>query len=363
MYNNRKITGKMKKILLIIVCGIIAIVVYRNCEHEDGDDTSINGYVGMVSAVHGNVLDLTSGLHARLIGTDGRSSVEMFLRGAYVGKQVTLYADSHGQKQNIVTGNDTVDVYAVETGVMNYCINRLAVLQDPESYHPTEALDSTTVEPWVTEDRPVPVGNLALYMKPRTFLIATPDGIGTGFFISETGLAVTNWHVLPPNQEKSSQAYLYQDDPDDSQIYSNKKRSIKNVLWSSDINGLDITIFSVDLENGEKVSYFNIAKRRPIQGDQVSTYGNPHGLTASFSQGVVSAFRSDPYNANRDVQLVQYDMATNGGNSGGPVCDKYGQIVAVHELGDKNLQNVNYGIDAMQVRQVLDQLKVNYGGR
>lgn len=355
----------MKKFLLIVLAAIILLVVYRNSKNPDvNGGTSINGYQGVVERVSGNVLVLTSGLHARLIGTDGRSSVEMFLRGAYVGKRVTLYADSHNQKQHIVMGNDTVDVYAIETGTLGYCINRLAVLQDPESYHPTEALDSTTVEPWVgPTPSPVPVGNLALYMKPRTFLIATPTGIGTGFFISETGLAVTNWHVLPPTQEKSSQAYLYQDDPDDSQIYSNKKRNIKNILWSSDMNGLDLTIFSVDLENGEKVSYFNVAKRRPIQGDQVSTYGNPHGLTASFSQGVISAFRSDPINENRNVQLVQYDMATNAGNSGGPVCDKYGQIVAVHELGDKSLQNVNYGIDAMQLRQVLDQLKVSYGGR
>lgn len=353
----------MKKILFIIIAVVLVFVAYRNCHDMGNTGTSINGYQGVVGAVNGNVLDLTSGLHARLIGTDGRASVEMFLRGAYVGKHVTLYADSHDQKQNIEKSNDTVDVYAVEVGTLGYCINRLAVLHDPESYHPTEVLDSASVEPWVKGVSPVPIDNLALYMKPRTFLISTPKGIGTGFFISETGLAVTNWHVLNPIHEKSSKAYLYQDDPDDSQIYSNKKRNIKNVLWSSDTDGLDITIFSVDLENGEKVPYFNLAKRRPIQGDQVSTYGNPNGLTASFSQGVISAFRSDPYNVNRNVQLVQYDMATNGGNSGGPVCDKYGQIVAVHELGDKRLQNVNYGIDAMQLRQVLDRLKVNYGGR
>lgn len=353
----------MKKIILIAIIIVVAIATYRNCQNSDNTGTSINGCQGVVSAVNGNVLDLTSGLHARLIGTDGRSTIEMFLRGAYLGKQVTLYADSHNQKQNILSANDTVDVYAIETGTMGFCINRLAVLQDPDSYHPTEALDSTSVKQWIEKEIPPVVTNLALYMKPRTFLIATPKGIGTGFFISETGLAVTNWHVLSPEQEKNSQAYLYQDDPDDSQIYSNKKRNIKNILWSQNMNGLDITIFSVDLEKGEKVPYFNVAKRRPIQGDQVSTYGNPHGLTASFSQGVVSAFRSDPYNTDRDVQLVQYDMATNGGNSGGPVCDKCGQIVAVHELGDKTLQNVNYGIDATQLRQVLDQLRVNYGGR
>ena len=60
---------------------------------------------------------------------------------------------------------------------------------------------------------------------------------------------------------------------------------------------------------------------------------------------------------------MQYDMTTNPGNSGGPVCDKYGQIVAVHELGNKNMQNTNYGIDARQVRAVLNKLGLKYGGK
>ena len=92
----------------------------------------------------------------------------------------------------------------------------------------------------------------------------------------------------------------------------------------------------------------------------MSTLGNPHGLTASFSSGVLSAYRPDP---ERDVLLMQYDMATNGGNSGGPVCDKYGQIIAVHEMGDKSAQGINFGIDAMQLRSQLDRLGLQYGGK
>lgn len=56
-------------------------------------------------------------------------------------------------------------------------------------------------------------------------------------------------------------------------------------------------------------------------------------------------------------------MSTNGGNSGGPVCDEYGRVIAVHELGRKDLQNVNFGIDILQVRDVLNGLSINYGGK
>lgn len=60
---------------------------------------------------------------------------------------------------------------------------------------------------------------------------------------------------------------------------------------------------------------------------------------------------------------MQYTMSTNGGNSGGPVCDEYGRVIAVHELGRKDLQNVNFGIDILQVRDVLNGLSINYGGK
>lgn len=351
----------MKKLFLIVVAVVVGFICLKKCRPTDSG-IEINGTVGTVESVDGNVLNLTSGLHARLLGIEAnRTDVEMFLRSQFIGKQVTLYADSRYNVQCIATPNDTLDVYVVENDKRTYCINRQVAMEYPDTYREIQIFDSTG---WVgTAGHLYEKKNLALYMKQRTFLIQTPEGIGTGFFINEDGLAVTNWHVLKPGQENSSLAVLYQDDPNDSEIYSNNKRNFKNIKWSSDDNGLDITIVSVDLENGEKVPFFNIASQRPNQGDAVATYGNPHGLTASFTKGSVSAFRKDPYNPNRNVDLMQYDMTTNGGNSGGPVCDKYGQIVAVHELGDKSMQNTNYGIDAMQLRVVLDQLNLNYGGK
>lgn len=351
----------MKKIILAILA-ILAIVFIYKSSCSNTSESLINGREEVVADVEGNVLTLTSGLHARLLGVQAeRTDVEMFLRSKYIGKPVVIYADSHSRKQYIDFPSDTVDVYVVEKGAQDYCVNHLVVREYPDTYRETEIYDSSG---WVLPNAaPVEKRNLALYMKQRTFLIQTSEGIGTGFFINENGLAVTNWHVLKPGAERNSIAVLFQDDKDDSQVYSDKKRNFKNILWSSDVNGLDITIVSVELENNETVPFFNIARQRPNQGDKVSTYGNPKGLTASYSSGVLSAFRPDPFNPSRDVQLIQYDMSTNGGNSGGPVCDIYGQIIAIHEIGDKDAQGINYGIDAMQLRAVLDKLGLKYGGK
>lgn len=347
----------MKKLLLIVAAVVVGFICLKKCRPTDSG-IEINGTVGTVESVDGNVLNLTSGLHARLLGIEAnRTDVEMFLRSQFIGKQVTLYADSRYNVQCIATPNDTLDVYVVENDKRTYCINRQVAMEYPDTYREIQIFDSTG---WVgTAGHVYEKKNLALYMKQRTFLIQTPEGIGTGFFINEDGLAVTNWHVLNGSTVNESTACLYQDDPNDSQIYSHKTRGFKRIKWEQDVNGLDIAIVTVDLNNGEKVPYFDIVRQRPNQGDDVATYGNPHGLTASFTQGHISAFRTD----NRPVDLIQYDMATNPGNSGGPVCDKNGQIVAVHELGDKSMQNTNYGIDAMQLRKVLDDLNLKYGGK
>lgn len=362
-----------KKILIVGAIIVIVYLLFRDKEHG----TPIRNYKGIVVSVDGNVITLQGGLHVKLIGVDdNRTDVPMFINNNFIDKEVTLYADSR-LEQSFMSSDETVRAYAVLDN--GWSINHLVVNEYPDAYSEKEMTDSV---PFLYPDMPpTEKTDLALYMKQRTFLIQTQEGIGTGFFINENGLAVTNWHVLKPGDQ--AMAVLYQNNPDDSRIYGDKKRGIKNILTYSALpSGLDITIFSVDLENGERVPYFYLAKRHAQQGSTCATFGNPLGFTASYSTGHVGAYRSDvhPFSdasgildsdyPRPNVMLMQYDMTTNGGNSGGPVCDKYGQIVAVHELGLKvgfdgyPVQGLNFGIDILQVRDMLDQLdKVKYGGK
>lgn len=364
----------MKKILLFAAFIAIIYFVFKDCHRDLG--TPITGYKGVVTSADGNVITLQGGLRVKLIGVDNRTDVQMFINNNYIDKEVTLYADSK-LEQDFMSADEIVRAYAVLDN--GWSINHLVVNEYPDAYSEQEMTDSI---PFVIE-KPDPTvkADLALYMKQRTFLVMTQEGLGTGFFINENGLAITNWHVLKPGDQ--AMAVLYQNDPDDSKIYSDKKRNIKNILKSSPLpNGLDITIFSVELENGEKVPYFDLAKRHTQQGSSCATYGNPMGFTASFSRGDVGAYRLDEWPGNENqgildsehprhnVMLMQYNMTTNGGNSGGPVCDIYGQIIAVHELGLKTgfdgrpVQGLNFGIDILQVRDMLDALEgIKYGGK
>jgi S1-C subfamily serine protease len=69
----------------------------------------------------------------------------------------------------------------------------------------------------------------------------------------------------------------------------------------------------------------------PRVGDDVFAVGNPLGLQASLSAGVVSATgRTVRSEAGRTLNdLIQFDAAVNPGNSGGPLLNRGGQVVGI----------------------------------
>lgn len=66
-------------------------------------------------------------------------------------------------------------------------------------------------------------------------------------------------------------------------------------------------------------------------GDEVFALGSPFGLTASESAGIVSGLNRI-YHPNKDMRMermIQFDAAVNPGNSGGPLVNRYGEVVGI----------------------------------
>lgn len=66
-------------------------------------------------------------------------------------------------------------------------------------------------------------------------------------------------------------------------------------------------------------------------GDEVFAVGSPFGLTGSESAGIVSGLNRI-YHPNKDTNLkdmIQFDAAVNPGNSGGPLVNRYGEVVGI----------------------------------
>jgi S1-C subfamily serine protease len=67
-------------------------------------------------------------------------------------------------------------------------------------------------------------------------------------------------------------------------------------------------------------------------GDEAYVVGNPLGLYASMSSGVISGFDRSftPPDSDQKLEgLIQIDAAVNPGNSGGPLLNRYGQVVGI----------------------------------
>ncbi len=75
-------------------------------------------------------------------------------------------------------------------------------------------------------------------------------------------------------------------------------------------------------------------------GDQVVAIGSPGGLEGTLTQGIVSAIRDGVY---------QTDAAINFGNSGGPLLDLYGRVVAVNTAIASDAVGIGFsvGIDLL----------------
>ena len=67
-------------------------------------------------------------------------------------------------------------------------------------------------------------------------------------------------------------------------------------------------------------------------GDEAYAVGHPFGLYASMTTGVISGFERTFRLQNSEQRLeglIQIDAAVNPGNSGGPLLNRYGQVVGI----------------------------------
>ena len=136
---------------------------------------------------------------------------------------------------------------------------------------------------------------------------------GSGFFISEDGLVVTNHHVI----DKGSEFTLVMDDGTE----------LEAKLLGSDQRS-DLALLKV--ENSDmKFDYVRFAQDLPAVGEWVVAVGNPFGLGGTVTAGIVSAHGRD-INARNYESFIQIDAAVNKGNSGGPTFNLKGEVIGVN---------------------------------
>lgn len=172
--------------------------------------------------------------------------------------------------------------------------------------------------------------------------IATNSGTGTGFYLHEYKLVVTNYHVVRDN------AYV------SLKVPSIEKKLAKVVFYDERYD-LAFLLPPVDLNNLPtlRLGYYPDLK----DGDSVLAIGHPYGLNYTATQGVIS--RVD--RIQQGLNYIQIDAAINPGNSGGPLVDIDGSVVGVNTFIIKGGDNLGFALPVNYLKEALDQYKLIYG--
>jgi S1-C subfamily serine protease len=144
-----------------------------------------------------------------------------------------------------------------------------------------------------------------------------PRGTGSGFIWDDSGLIVTNFHVIQgANAAKVTLA-------DQSSYEAELVGAFED---------RDLAVLRIKAPK-DKLPPIPLGASRDLQvGQQVYAIGNPFGLDQTLTTGIVSALGREIESMNRRKirGAIQTDAAINPGNSGGPLLDSAGRLIGVN---------------------------------
>lgn len=194
------------------------------------------------------------------------------------------------------------------------------------------------------------VTNEQLARDPRSWdIMSVPAGSGTGFVWSSEGYIVTNYHVV----EGANKVMITLQD---------------QTSWPAKVVGLaperDLAVLKITAPN-EKLTALPLGDSSQLSvGRKVLAIGNPFGLDATLTTGVVSALGREIESPNQRKigNVIQTDAAINPGNSGGPLLNSQGQLIGVNTMiysPSGASAGIGFAIPVNTVKDVVPQLIKN----
>lgn len=195
-------------------------------------------------------------------------------------------------------------------------------------YNPTDKTTETTEE---NTKKVMTAEEIYAVCSPAVFYIEGYDEnkkymcSGSGFFIDESGIAVTNYHVI------NGVSYAL--------IRLSDTREIFKVDCVYDFDaGEDWAVIKVD---GDNFPYLSRADSSDIVGGaSVYAIGCPLGLENTISEGIIS----NPSRVLDGETLIQTTAAISHGSSGGALINKYGEVIGVTSSSLTNGDSLNFAV-------------------
>lgn len=170
--------------------------------------------------------------------------------------------------------------------------------------------------------------------------------LGTGFFIDTAGYILTNDHVIASSPEIRVRMH---DGTEHAAIVAGRDPK------------LDIALLKID-ESPRNIKALPLGdSERTRVGEWVMAVGDPFGMGASVSAGIVSHKGGAPIGPTGEFHraYLQTDANIHSGNSGGPLVDLKGDVIGINVAVSSRGAKVGYAVPIDQAKRILPQLKID----
>ncbi|NRB10169.1 MAG: Do family serine endopeptidase [Rickettsiaceae bacterium] len=187
----------------------------------------------------------------------------------------------------------------------------------------------------------VPFSFEELYSNPKAM------SLGSGFFIDEEGLIVTNHHVVA--------------DSDEIHIKLSDNTELPAIIIGIDAK-TDLALLKISSKKKfPAVKFGNSSKTRV--GDVVIAIGNPLGFGGTVTTGIISSKGRDLGASVEELvdDFIQIDAAINRGNSGGPLFNIHGEVIGINTSipaagGGTNI-GIGFAIPSSTAQDIITKLQ------
>jgi len=175
-------------------------------------------------------------------------------------------------------------------------------------------------------------------------MVASPAGMGSGFFVNEDGYLITNYHVI--ERETKIEVTMF---PKVKNGFERKK--FMKVKIEAINPFVDLALLKVEDLGDTKVKFAYLGDTDQIKvGEEVFAIGNPLGLERTVTNGVISTKNR----AFEGLVYIQTNADINPGNSGGPLFNLAGEVIGVTNMGYIFFGGLGFAIPVDYVKHFIE---------
>lgn len=178
-------------------------------------------------------------------------------------------------------------------------------------------------------------------------------GSGSGFIASADGKVVTNHHVIDAITKG------------EVRFFDGGSVPIEGVLI--DDKDQDVAVLKIAGDNWPPLLFDT---SEPKVGSYAALLAAPAGLTWTFAEGSVAAYRpdglpkellegaGDDTKAADKLPVVQFTLSSAGGASGGPIVNQHGAVIAIVRSGLGHAGSIIFGVPSKAIIDRIEKSKI-----